>query len=230
MARIIYSGLVTQIRGSVGGTTFQQNRYGFTVKNKPNANNPNTARQLTRKAGLQAVVSQWSQLTQASRDLWNSWAATYPQQSSKNPDAYLSGFNLYLRWALNAQIDPANIPIFDPLDPPESVGSIDITVDLGVGNVLTVDAVFGAVPTEYKMLIYMSRQVKQSQQFVGSWTRYIQTVTFDDQPGPVDVTAAYTNIFGYTPDAGSYVAVELTIMQPATGYVVYSVPAIYQVQ
>jgi len=34
MARIIYGAIGTEIRGKVGGTVFQGNKHGYTIKNK----------------------------------------------------------------------------------------------------------------------------------------------------------------------------------------------------
>ena len=68
MARITYSGLVTSIRGKVGGTVFQANAYGHTVKNSPNMVRPNTPDQQLSKVILSKAVKLWSEISQPERD------------------------------------------------------------------------------------------------------------------------------------------------------------------
>ena len=75
MARIIYSALVTQIKGSVGGTTFQSNAYGFTIKNKASVVKPRTMLQERSKKFFASATGAWRKLSQTNRDTWVSWAA-----------------------------------------------------------------------------------------------------------------------------------------------------------
>ena len=104
MARIIYSGLVTSIRGSIGGTTFQNNAYGFTVKNKANMVKPNTVSQNLSKLVFSLAVKAWGTLTVANRANWDSWAATYPQFAKNNPSSVLSGFAVFVKQFANVLI------------------------------------------------------------------------------------------------------------------------------
>ena len=97
MARIIYSGLIESIRGSIAGTTFQANAYGYTIKKKPNIINPNTASQNLRKSYLAKAVRQWRSFIQATRDSWDTFASTYPQYSQHNPSAQLSGYAVFTK-------------------------------------------------------------------------------------------------------------------------------------
>jgi len=45
MARIIYGAIGTEIRGKVGGTVFQGNKHGYTIKNKGLNTNNTSSRQ-----------------------------------------------------------------------------------------------------------------------------------------------------------------------------------------
>ena len=74
MARIIYSALVTAIRGSVGGTTFQQNQYGSTIKNKPKMIRPRSNQQEKRKIYMTAATQAWGNLTVNRRNAYNTYA------------------------------------------------------------------------------------------------------------------------------------------------------------
>src|SRR5690606_31037464 len=98
MARIKYTALVESIRGSIQGTTFQRNAYGYTVKGKPNMVNPNTNLQSASKRNMSGIAQAWSSLSDSDRNAWDTWAATNPVPSRLNPDANLTGFAQFTRW------------------------------------------------------------------------------------------------------------------------------------
>lgn len=105
MARVIYGAIVTSIHGKVGGTVFQKNAYGHTVKNTPTMVRPNTALQQVSKGNI-AVVSQiWRSLSSADKQTWISFAALFPQYSRHNPSSALSGYAVFMMRNLVAQLD-----------------------------------------------------------------------------------------------------------------------------
>jgi hypothetical protein len=97
MARIIYSALIDSIKGSIGGTTFQSNKYGYTIKRKPNMINPNTPDQRTQKILFAQATKAWRGLSSAQRADWVTWAATYPQYAKNNPTSELSGYAVFVK-------------------------------------------------------------------------------------------------------------------------------------
>jgi hypothetical protein len=126
MARIQYSALVTSIRGSIGGTTFQKNAYGFSVKNKANLIRPNSQLQNQHKNFIGTVHQLWNQLGTDGQAVWNSYALAYPQFSKFNTASRLSGHAVFLKrnllcwfdlsWgvdtpAFQATLNPAFTPI-----------------------------------------------------------------------------------------------------------------------
>jgi hypothetical protein len=106
MARVIYGAIVTSIHGKIGGTVFQKNAYGHTVKNTPTMVRPNTALQQVSKGNI-AVVSQiWRSLSKADQNTWISFAALFPQYSRHNPSSALSGYAVFMLRNLLAQQAP----------------------------------------------------------------------------------------------------------------------------
>ena len=98
MARIKYSALVTAINGTSGGTTFQRNLYGNTLKNKPAMNIPRTSYQNQMKVIMQTVAGRWRNLTNAQRQSWVNYVNTYPTPTRLNADAYLNAFNFFMKY------------------------------------------------------------------------------------------------------------------------------------
>lgn len=98
MARIKYSGLVTEINGSSGGTTFQRNLYGSTIKNKPLMRRPNTSYQNNQKTIMSVVANSWRLLSDVERGSYINYASVNPTPTRLNPNAYLNGYNLFLKY------------------------------------------------------------------------------------------------------------------------------------
>lgn len=220
MARIIYGGLVTEIKGSMGGTTFQSNRYGFTVKNKPNTSQANSQSQIVRKAALQSVSGKWLLLTPAIRAQWNAWATTYPTRSAKNPTSYLSGYNLFLRYALNLDIYSPSEVIGSPTDAPDPLGNIDIQVVNSAGDLRLIVSP-GSSTATFRLLTYLSRPVRATQSYIKSWTRKVRGDSFTSIALDVSLTSGYESALGTIPATGQLIAAEFSFIQITSGHVTY---------
>jgi hypothetical protein len=153
MARIIYGALAT-IRGSIGGTTFQQNAHGHTIKNKPNMSVPNSDKQNATKRAVVKCTQAWSDLG-ATIDSWNSYAIAFPQYTKHNLSSRLSGFEVFLLRNLPAYIyggyilmEPSMVSTVNPIFTPTLVsttGSIILTFN-GSPSPLDVDGFIFSSP------------------------------------------------------------------------------------
>lgn len=74
MARIQTSSIISDIRGSIGGVTFQGGPHGLVAHAKRFAPNPNTIRQSQTRNYLQTLNNLWLSITQEQRDEWQTWA------------------------------------------------------------------------------------------------------------------------------------------------------------
>lgn len=97
MARIKYSALVDQINGSIGGTTFQKNQYGFSVRRKPALTRPNKPRQNRQKPMIARATRAWRSMTQTQRDAWATFATNNPQPIHSDPNVAMSGYAIFVR-------------------------------------------------------------------------------------------------------------------------------------
>lgn len=204
MARIIYSGLVESIRGSIGGTTFQANAYGYTVKRKPNMIRPASAAQNSRKAILSKVTREWRELTQSKRDEYNSWASTYPQYAKHNPESQLSGYAVFVKYNAIRVLSGGSI-YTGVLYPPSAGDTIDYLIsrngaalELGISS-LNEDSL-------WTILFFISRVLGASQNFIGTVPRYFTSHVNDTDT--VTITTLYTDKYGSLPGVGDYVALD----------------------
>jgi hypothetical protein len=218
MARIIYSGLVTSIRGSIGGTTFQNNAYGFTVKNKANMVKPNTVAQNNAKLVFSLAVKAWSQLTSYDRSAWDSWAATNPQFAKNNPSSILSGFAVFVKSYAN-QLIGSGLATTPTASPDPNIVPLD-TVSFVLHNsasVLTLHQAWVNNSGDWSTNMYMSRPFGDSQNFSGTSPRFI--VCSDSTTTSLVITDAYLNVFGVLPNIGSIVFIDIQLYNTANGQV-----------
>lgn len=203
MARIIYSGLVQSINGSIAGTTFQRNAYGFTIKAKPNIVNPNRQRQAPARQHMQLLAMTWRNMTFLQRDSWNTYATAFPTASRKNPNSYLNGQALFFR------INFIRLTVGSAINLNQQQVGLT-TLFLGVREIRRVGGTLvyfdSSTDSQNAMLVncYISAPIPPSRNYDRSETRYMG---FHSLPGAdqVDITAAYIDQFGVLPPVGASV-------------------------
>lgn len=226
MARIIYSALVDNIRGSIQGTTFQRNAYGYTIKGKPNMVNPNTARQNSRKSTFSIALQAWRNITGANRAAWDAYANAFPIPSRKNPDAYLSGFAAFARWHILSFTSGSTVLP----DPDGDQGTVEFFSPSLQLDGAELHLLLDATPTEGPWLahIQLSRPLKTTQNFVKGWTRQTNVLSEGLWPD-ADITAGYTNIFGTIPADGDRIGVRIAYRNTTNGQIFFAPPEIITV-
>lgn len=226
MARIIYSALVDSIRGSIQGTTFQRNAYGYTVKGKPNMVNPNTSRQNSRKRSFSGAAQAWRTLSDSDRSAWNAYANAFPIPSRKNPSAYLSGLAAFTRW--HGVMWQRNSTVLNNPSGAQGTAILDqVELIISSGD-LYVSAPNDITEGPWLVFIYLSRPLQPTQAFVKSWQRYI--VSFDSESASdVLITDLYTAVFGFIPSVGDLVGVQVVFLNTTNGQVLFGAPAVIPV-
>lgn len=116
MAVIKLGSIVTDIAGSIGGTTFRRTSTGHAAYNKQGRQVKSAFSKASRKNQLGNIFSNWYNLSESERDQWAKNASTYPLKDKFGNTKYLTGRQLYTK--LNAQLLPANatsdVKSFDP--------------------------------------------------------------------------------------------------------------------
>lgn len=120
MALIQLGPIVSEIRGSAGGSTFARNRYGNYVRRRTKPVDPGSEKQNLQRTQLSAAVVSWRGLTAAQRDLWNAKALITDFTNRLGSSFHPSGMNLYMRSAqlllaagMAAITDPPVTPVID---------------------------------------------------------------------------------------------------------------------
>lgn len=100
MARVKFSPIVTDIAGSVGGVTFQRNKFGNTMREKPLPLNPATSAQYGVRQKMVTIQKAWQDLTDAQRLQWNRFLDFSGQVTMRNRNVKLSGHALYIKYQM----------------------------------------------------------------------------------------------------------------------------------
>lgn len=215
MARIVFSALIDNIRGSIGGTTFQKNAYGYTCKHKPNMVRPWTASQKEMQIAFSRAVKAWKETTDTARSNWETWASANPQYAKHNPSSSLSGFACFVKWHVYAFVAGLALdtePVLTvPAAPPISLKLIL------AGGVLTIGVTVTGGIEDWNLAFFASRPFGGSQNFIGTKTKYMVNST--DVTGTEIITAAYAAKFGALPVLGDRVAIDYVRFMESGGEV-----------
>jgi hypothetical protein len=95
MARVTYGSIITDIKGSIGGITFQHNANAKIARLRFTKAKKNTQKQITKITEFQTVLSLWQTLDGTEKAAWNAFAATYTKEDKWGNVKTLSGFQYF---------------------------------------------------------------------------------------------------------------------------------------
>ena len=158
MARIKFGLAISDIRGSISGTTFASGTYGAYARRRAVPTNPNTAKQGAIRATFASLTSSWRNLTEAQRLTWITQAPNYTNLNSFGDNVPLTGQALFMRCNLNLASVGVS-PISSALPPKTMVaptfGSFDADQSL---NTITLSSV-SATDSTTAYSVYMSPNI-----------------------------------------------------------------------
>lgn len=212
MARIIYSALVSSIRGSIAGTTFQNNRYGYSSRNKPISANQRTNFQISQRSAFLQAVRAWSNLSTSELTAWNNSVASNPKPSKNNPAVNLDTYNYFV--LKNAILAGAGMSLqVSPSNTTYNVGTLTLVLNVtsGIFNVST--SVSGQTDN-WHLHLYLSPPLPNSVNNARLRTRYIQSFVYETNffPG----VGSYNSRFGIDAATGDRVYARCVITSDST--------------
>ncbi len=172
--------IVSEIRGSIGGSTFSRNAAGQYIRQRSNPVNPNTDRQQAVRTLLGAVAQRWSSvLDAAQRTAWDTYAAAVVMTNGLGDPVYLSGFQHYVR-SNTARVLGTALPVDDGptvLTLPPADQTLDITANtVAQLNVTWTGTPFWAAQDDGVLLISQSKPVGLGRTFVGPPFRFTDSI------------------------------------------------------
>ena len=98
MARIKYGPLISDIAGSVGGSTFQRSASGNTLRNKPIPIHTTSGSQLQVRQYMKMAHAAWLAMEITERQQWNQFVNYSTPKIKHDRAVIMSGHNLYLKY------------------------------------------------------------------------------------------------------------------------------------
>jgi len=201
MARVKFGGLVSEISGSVGGSTFQKSIYGNVLRNKPNPVIRRTPGQINIRYLLRQLHAAWRALTADERTQWNRFLNFSGQTIRRDSGILLTGHDLFIKYNLAKLIigdSILTVPTYTPMpEVPTHEGTIGRDVAAmgwALNDTYDDDALF--------FMLKLSSPRLASRRYCPTGLRWINC--------PIDGTSAialypyYPNVFGFVPPAGVY--------------------------
>jgi len=111
MARITYGALITEIKGSVGGFTFQKNASGTIIRSRPSMNKKKTSKQTIQQTSFFSFLSKYSNLTLAQKNLWSAFAAIHTKSNAFGQIKSLTAQNWYI--SINQHLQKISEPLIN---------------------------------------------------------------------------------------------------------------------
>ena len=97
MAKIKYTEGQTPIVNEHSGFTFQPNNYGQSMFPASRSTRKRYGSQWNRAHNNQKAVTRWREMSATIKANWNLFAATFPQPSKRDPNKFLTGYQLFIR-------------------------------------------------------------------------------------------------------------------------------------
>lgn len=218
MARIKFTAVVESIRGTIGGTTFQRNAYGYTAKSKPNMLIPWSQKQASQKLAMSTTAKAWRTLTEANRDQWNTYAENNPRPSRLNPDAYLSGYNLFMLYNRYAQLASLSV-LASPSLILTTLGEVTGVPQLSAG-VLHWLGDSDAFTGTWRVLLFLTNVIPFGREFVNVTPRFITSYALVAGGTDTIITAPFIAALGTLPPVGQWIGLKMVIVNTVTAQVI----------
>lgn len=213
MARIKPSVIISDIRGKVGGSTFQKSQGGLVVKSNSKKVNKNSIPQ-NHVRNLTAVMqSKWLAIGQTNRDIWKRFASFANVQQKGNVQAFLNAQQLFIKTNVIRSLYGYSI-----LNPPQFSKcitlSVSFSVDIVTGSLILTASRLIDADVEF-VVCFASVPVRQTVNNPGS---RLKALIFTTTTGTeFDITTAYTNKIGRAPVSGETIFVRAFVANKETG-------------
>jgi len=197
MARVKYSSIITDISGSVGGLTFQRNKFGNTVRQKPLPVNSRSLSQYHIRQLITTIQAAWQDLSDEERLQWDRFLDFSGQTIKSSSSVKLSGHSLYLKYQLYRLL--AGLSLLTTITYIPMPSACTLSSAAVAANFLQISINAVVTHTEKFFLFSMTTPRQSNQASSPSGLRYMYTVPAT--AGSFRIEDAYEEAFGVLPPA-----------------------------
>ena len=209
MAIISLGEVITNIRGSIGGTTFAQSRGGLTARTKNNQPKKTPKRGVPQKAVVLYYTRKWSEESISFRSDWDTAAATYMQPQRRNPSIILTGYEFYLQCHFNSFQFNSTYRTFFPSSMFRSSFSAAVTEFDIAGDSCKVYYNFPNHGTFFYFAVAVSNPLNAGRK-ANTHRLELLAYNMDDIDGYINIASPYIAKYG-TPDIGSTIQIIISM-------------------
>lgn len=210
MASIKLGAIITDIAGSIGGTTFRRTPRGIIAYNKQGTQIKSAFAPNSVKAQLGDIFRRWALLTESEKTFWNEQAAIYQFPNKFGALVNLTGRQFFTK--LNAQLIPTGTSVeantFDPVIEPGYFSHV--VADWGT-DTLTLYFSLNMPSTFVLVSIYPIRKGEESKPHLKTKPLIVQ---FGIPTAQLEIGYDFTNAFPFAKPFEKY-GVNITTMNPS---------------
>jgi hypothetical protein len=206
MARVKYGGIVTDLSGSVAGSTFQKSQFGSIMRTKPNPSFRSSRTQVNIRYQLTQVHASWRSLSSAQRSTWDQFPSYSNPTIKRDRGILLSGHALFVKYnmlrllvGLSILEDPVFISMPQVPIPDGNIGRDVAAMGWALDDTYDDDALF--------FVLKLSNPQVESRRYRPASIRFMNVV--QDGGSAIDLVTAYPDIFGTIPPAGVFLSYSL---------------------
>lgn len=207
MARILYSGIISELRGSVGHATFQRCGSIKSIRNKPISYRQASVNQQSLRSVFSNYCVLFKSLSTANLAKYQLFIDFFYNQSSGANRVKLSIYNVFMQYHLLAYpqlSDALYNPALSDLYSYEWIPQI--ILDAGVLSLVLSDDITWGV---YGFNLRMS---SPQTSIINPDKRNIKPIYLDMDDGNIfDITDSYENALGSLPSIGEYIAIDCIV-------------------
>jgi hypothetical protein len=218
MGSIKFSGLVTGIKGKIGGTVFQTNRNGYSAKNNTGKGHgyvigDGGVARMKQNLRVATLASAWGTLTPEQRNAWINEATNWTFFNRFGDPYTPSGYELFLHVNLNL-LQADRTPINEPATQQEIIPIANFQV---LNSSISNFEIRWTAPTNYRyrILVYGSRQQKQGKSISGQTFKFISSIGANITL-PYDLTNDLLNAYKIL-QAGATIWLKVDVVNIETG-------------
>jgi hypothetical protein len=196
MALITLSGLLTDITGSIGGTTFQNTGAGLIARNKPMARKSASPSQSRARQFTGTFTQRWRDLTLVQKLAWDAFATAHTKVNRFGQSKNLSGF----AWFESVNYNLTRAGLANVLLPPvyTTAPAVDVFTVTFTPTKIQVTYAVAPAPANTYSLCWASYIVGSGNTSNRSRYRYLQTLAFGGGLVNFDVTSSWQTVYGKT--------------------------------
>jgi len=217
MAKIMFGGGISEMRGSVAGTTYSRNRGGAYTRNRVTPLNPASANQQLVRSSITDLSTQWSTvLTQAQRDSWTALAQAFPTTDIFGASIVLTGLQMFVRQNTPLSYIGETLLLSPPVNlDVDSLTDFSAIVDDSANTMLLTFAPT-PVPADHVLQISATPAVSPGISYFKNKLRQITALPATTATGE-DVQAEWVALFGTAPAVGQKIAFQGRLLSLITG-------------